>query len=152
MGFIPKDARWYVADIILEFTIEGDDRNVVHINTHLIEADSPEQAYQKATELGRDGEHEFANTDGKRVCVKFRGLQDLNVVHEALEDGVELFFDEKVGQSEEDLSQRVKPREELAVFAPRHRPQERPNYLSQKVMDLMLEAGWSGDRGNRDDD
>jgi hypothetical protein len=47
MGFIPKDARWYWADLILEFTIEGDDRNVVHINTHLIEADSPEQAYQK---------------------------------------------------------------------------------------------------------
>jgi hypothetical protein len=41
MGFIPKDARWYVTDLILEFTIEGDDRNVVHINTHLIEADSP---------------------------------------------------------------------------------------------------------------
>lgn len=72
MGFIPNNARWYVADLILEFTIEGGDRKVVHINTHLIEANSPEQAYQKATDLGRGGEREFANTDGTRVCVSFQ--------------------------------------------------------------------------------
>jgi hypothetical protein len=47
MGFIPKDARWYVADLVLEFTIDQDDTNVVHISTHLIEVGSPEQAYQK---------------------------------------------------------------------------------------------------------
>jgi hypothetical protein len=42
MGFIPKGARWYLADIVLEHIIAGDPRNVVHINTHLVEAGSPE--------------------------------------------------------------------------------------------------------------
>jgi Domain of unknown function (DUF4288) len=152
MAFIPKDARWYVADLVQEFTIDRDDTNVVHINTHLIEAGSPEQAYQKANDLGRDGEHEYTNTDGERVCVTFRGLQDLNVVHEALEDGVELFYDEMVGLSEDEVRQRVKPREELAVFSPRHRRRELPNYLSQEVVDLMRQAGWSGEDADRDDD
>ena len=69
-----------------------------------------------------------------------------------MEDGVELFFDEKVGLSEEDVSQRVKPKAELAVFAPRQRRQELPNYLAQEVMDLMLEAGWFGEDANRDDE
>jgi hypothetical protein len=55
MGFMPKDARWYLADVVLEHTIEGDPRNVVHVNMHLIEADSPEQAYEKAVALGRGG-------------------------------------------------------------------------------------------------
>jgi len=44
MGFVPKDTRWYLADIVLEIIIEDDPRNVVHVNTHLVEAESPEQA------------------------------------------------------------------------------------------------------------
>ena len=57
MGFIPEDARWYLADIVLEHIIEGDSRNVVHINTHLVEAESPVEAYEKAVGLGRRSEH-----------------------------------------------------------------------------------------------
>jgi Domain of unknown function (DUF4288) len=152
MGFIPKDARWYWADLILEFTIEGDDRNIVHINTHLIEADSPEQAYQKANDLGRGGADEFTNTDGKRVCVAFRGLRALDVVHDELQDGAELFFDEQVGLSEHEIREKVQSREELAVFAPRQNRGDCPNYLSQEVVDLMRQAGWSGEDADRDDD
>ena len=40
-GLRPKDARWYLADVVVEHTVEGDPRNVVHVNVHLIEADSP---------------------------------------------------------------------------------------------------------------
>src|SRR5262245_66098679 len=82
MGFIPQGARWYLADIVLEHKVEGDPRNVVHINTHLIEATSPEQAYQKAFDRGRAAEQAYPNTDGKQVRVLFRGLRELNVIHE----------------------------------------------------------------------
>jgi hypothetical protein len=87
MAFIPKDARWYLADVVLEHTVEADPRNVVHVNIHLVEADSPER--EKACALGRDAEQVYANSDGKEVRVVFRGLRDLNVIHEALEDGAE---------------------------------------------------------------
>ena len=138
MGFIPKGARWYLAGLMLEHTIEGDARNVVHVNTHLIEADSPEEAYQKANALGRRGEMEYANTDGKPVRVAFRGLRDLDVIHDELEDGAELFFEECVGIPEDDLAGWVKPKEELAVFAPRPVRSDRPNYLPEEFADLLL--------------
>jgi hypothetical protein len=97
MGFLPEGARWYLAGLVLEHTIEGDPRNVVHVNTHLIEAGSPEEAYRKANALGRASELAYANTEGKQVRVAFRGLRDLDVIHDNLEDGAELFYEERVG-------------------------------------------------------
>ena len=60
MGFIPQGARWYLADLVVEHLIDGDARNVVHVNTHLIEAGSPDEAYAKSVAMGRaeDGEYE----------------------------------------------------------------------------------------------
>ncbi len=48
MAFIPQCAKWYLADIVIEFTIEGERDNLVHTNVTLIRADSPEQAYERA--------------------------------------------------------------------------------------------------------
>lgn len=138
MGFIPKGARWYLAGLILEHTIEGDPRNVVHVNTHLIEAASPEEAYRKANALGRAREMEYANTDGKTVRVAFRGLRDLDVIHDDLEDGAELFYEEKVGLPEDDLAGWVTRKEDLAVFAPRPVGSDKPNYLPEEFADLLL--------------
>ena len=69
-----------------------------------------------------------------------------------MEDGVERFFDEKVGLPDDEERGRVKPKAELAVFAPTQRRQELPSSLSREVMDLRLEAGWSGEDANRDDE
>jgi Domain of unknown function (DUF4288) len=139
MGFIPEGARWYLADIILELLIEGDPQNVVHINMHLIEAESSEQGYEKALALGRRSEHEYLNTDGKQVRVRFRGLRQLNVIHEELEDGAELTYAESVGVAEEQLRNWIPPKARLAVFAPIQGRSDGPNYMPESVMQ-MLEA------------
>ena len=118
MGFIPKDARWYLADVVMEHRIDGEAQNVVHVNTHLVEAGSPEEAYEKALALGRSAAHEYENADGRQVRVVFRGLRELNVIHEELEDGAELMYTEDVGVSEEQLRVWNRPKERLAVFAP----------------------------------
>lgn len=55
MGYIPKSAKWYLADIVQQITVEGDPRSVVHTNLVFVRADSPEEAYEKALELGADG-------------------------------------------------------------------------------------------------
>ena len=152
MGFIPKGARWYLAGLVLEHTIEGDPRNVAHVNAHLIEADSPEEAYRKANALGRAGEIEYANTDGKSVRVTFRGLRDLDVIHDDLEDGAELFYEERVGVPEDDLAGWVKPKEGLSVFAPRRDKSDGPNYLPREMADMLeAEEAWPPtDEGDRD--
>jgi hypothetical protein len=143
MGFIPKDARWYLADLVLEHTVEGDPRNVVHVNTHLIEADSPEQAYEKAVALGHAGEMEYANTDAKQVRVVFRGLRDLNVIHDALEDGAELIYSESIAVPEEKLCGWITLKEQLGVFAPIESKKDGPNYMPESVMRMLEEAGFN---------
>jgi len=133
MAFIPLDAEWYLADIVLEYSIDGDSRNVVHINTHLIKASSPDEAYEKSEQLGRGSEHSYENTDGKKVTVKFRGLQDLNVIHDPLEDGAELVYQQKTDISDENISLMISSKAGLSVFLPIE-PQEGPNYLAKSVM------------------
>ena len=140
-GFIPKDARWYLADVVMEHRIEAEPRNVVHVNTHLIEADNPDVAYEKALTRGRDAEHEYKNTDHRLVQVVFRGLRELNVIHERLEDGAEIMYSEETGVSEEQLRKWAKPRDRLGVFAPLRNKLDGPNYVpvAFKVFKLFLE-------------
>lgn len=141
MAYIPSNARWYLADIVLELVIEGDARNVVHTNLCLIEAASPEQAYKKALALGRKEKHSYTNTDGKQVRVVFRGLADLNVIHDELEDGAELAFSESVSFPEAKVRARLRRKKELGVFAP-HRPSRRvPNYMPESIMLRLEQAG-----------
>ena len=139
MGFIPEGAGWYIAGLVLEHTIEGDPRNVVHINTHLIEASSPDEAYRKADALGQAVEQEYVNTEGKQVRVAFRGLRDLDVIHDELGDGAELFYQEVVDVLESDLRRWVVPKGTLSAFAPRRAVTGGPNYMPEEVMQ-MLEA------------
>ena len=119
MGYIPKDAKWYLADIVLEINIEDDPRKVVHTNLVLVRADSPEEAYQKAIELGTANEASWENIDRKRVTFRFRGLRNLNVIlFGKLEHGVELIYGENIGMDEAAIQKWVTPKEELGVFLP----------------------------------
>jgi hypothetical protein len=149
MAFIPEGARWYLADLVLEHLIEGDPHNVVHVNTHLVEADSPEEAYRKAIDLGKSGEMQYANTDGRQVTVRFRGLRNLNVIHEELEDGAELTYEEEVGVPEAVLASWLTEKKDLGVFAPIPDKDDIPNYMSARVMD-MIEARLSAEDGSAD--
>src|SRR6202521_1398870 len=97
MGFIPKDAKWYLADIVEEIRVEGDRRNVVHTNLALVRADSPDEAYAKAIALGKRGNTKYKNPEGKMVTIRFRGLKELNVIHDELEHGCEITFGEDIG-------------------------------------------------------
>jgi hypothetical protein len=53
MAFIPKDAIWYIADILEEIRVSGYKSSSLHINTILIRASSPEDAYKKANAIGK---------------------------------------------------------------------------------------------------
>jgi len=143
MAFIPKDARWYLADVVLEHQVEGDPRNVVHVNMHLIEAASPENAYEKVVALGRDSELVYANTSGVQVRVIFRRLRNLNVIHDELEDGAELTYEEKVSVPEAEIASWLCPRDKLGIFTDREFKNEVPNYMPQEVMRSLVEEGFT---------
>src|SRR5437762_11462660 len=59
MAYIPENAKWYIATLIEEITVQGDARNVVHKNLVLVRADSPGEAYEKAQLLGKQAEASY---------------------------------------------------------------------------------------------
>ena len=143
MAFIPKNARWYLADVVLEHVIEGERRNLVHVNMYLVEAASPEEALKKAAKLGREHQFRYLNTDGKRVRLRFRGIRELNVIHDDLEHGAELSYQEFVAVPESKLKRWSTPKKELGVFAPRRPRRGGPNYMPLSIMQDLVAAGFS---------
>jgi len=136
MGYISPDAKWYLADIVQRIEVEGDPRLVVHTNVVLIRADSPDEAYTKATEIGAASEISYDNPDGKRVDIMYCGLSDLNVIHDELEHGAELTYTEKIGIDDAAIRRLIPSKEELGIFAPR-RTSTGPDYKSRDVVDQM---------------
>jgi len=122
MGYIPADAKWWLADLAIEFTIDGEEGNRVHYNLTLMRADSAEQAYRKALEYGLRQENTYTNSDGRTVKVRFRGLRDLYVIYDQIEDGAELLYEEAIDLPEAQLLASIKPKERLSVFEPWNPP------------------------------
>ena len=118
MGFVPKDAEWYLAEIVQEITVADDSLNVVWRNLTLVHANSPDDAYEKALHLGRSGDTEYKNPAGKLVTVRFRGLSFLDVICDPLEHGAELMFQSNIDVAQEDLQRMLLTKEELQLFRP----------------------------------
>ncbi|MGH9767019.1 MAG: DUF4288 domain-containing protein [Blastocatellia bacterium] len=148
MAYIPKDAKWYLAWIVQEITVEGDPRNIIHINEILIRADSPDDAYVRALELGKQAEMTYENPDGQRVVSAFLGLQDLQVIHDELEHGAELSYREKIDVSDEEIERMISAKDELGVFL-LIESSEHPNYMPNEIWeDLQREMAKRKDSDN----
>lgn len=126
MAHIPADSKWYLAEIVEEFQIDGESDNIVHTNVVLVRADSPEEAYDRATALGREIEMTYTNPENKTVRAIYRGLRDLNVIFGELEHGTELIYSKQTGVSEADLARWISRKEDLGVFRPRDTSQDDP--------------------------
>lgn len=135
MSHTPKKASWYIAELIERISVAGDPRLVVHRNMHLIQADSPEAAYEKALLLGREAETTYLNPADQQVSIEFLGLGDLNVIYEPLQDGAELAYTRHIVSSREESEQFVRERTCLAVFAP-ELPVDGPDYSSKEVVEM----------------
>ena len=118
MGYIPPNAKWYVAELVQSIKAEGQETNLVWRNLTLIEADSPEEAYQKALRFGEEGSVSYRNSDGKQVNVCFQGISHLDVIHDELKDGAELLFRSNEDMTDEAVKQLIPTKEELNLFRP----------------------------------
>jgi len=145
MAYIPKDAKWYLAWLIQEIIVENEPRNVVHTNLMLVRADSPDEAYEKALELGKESEVSYENPDGKSVVHVFRGIKDLNVIHDELGHGAELNYEEKVRVSNEEIERMLTPKERLTIFRP-DETSANPNYMPKDIAEELERR-----IGNRED-
>lgn len=140
MAYIPTDARWFLAELVEETRVEGSKRNVVHINYTLIEAGTPEIAYQKALALGRAVGSRYKNVHGKEVTKRFLGLRNLDVIHDELEHGCEIMFVEKLGVTPKGLRKLVRKKSELEAFLPIRKRPGRPDYASGEIVKEVLKT------------
>jgi Domain of unknown function (DUF4288) len=148
MGYIPEDAKWYLAEIVEEITVEDERDRVVYINWVLVRADSPDEAYSKALELGREGELSYENYDGKQVTYVFRGLRDLNVIHDELEHGAELAYSRKDGLTQEQVQALITPKPQLGIYrpiAPILKPNLMPFEIAEKLQSYLKESSEPND-------
>lgn len=140
MAFIPPDAKWYAADLVEEIRVPGRRRNHVWINTVLIRADSPQEAYDKALQLGRNGNTSYKNIYGAKVICKFRGIRELNVIHDALEHGCELFFRSK-SLTEKGIRRQISKKQDLGVFQAIRRMKGWKNMYPKNISDELNRRG-----------
>lgn len=93
-----KDKEWYIVEIIEKCEPVNHDENqklrrvITWGNHHLIKADSPEMAYDKAVKIGKESEYKFINSDKIEMEWVFVGIGELLPIYEDIEDGAELMW------------------------------------------------------------
>ena len=138
MGYVPKDARWFVAELVVEIKVDEDLRNVVHVNMVLVNADSAEDAYARALELGATYGSVGVNEAGHAIVTTFLGLRDLWVMHDVPAHGAEVIFEEKVGVERKELQALITSKSELTIFTTWQPPSdETPDYASGWIVREM---------------
>jgi hypothetical protein len=134
MAYIPVGAKWFLSELVMVITVEGEVRNVVHKNLVLVSASTPEDAHARALALGRSSEARYDNPAGKVVQIAFRGVSKLLVIYEELEHGSELLYEEQIGLSDGEIDALIPAKELLAVFRPIE-PSSGPDYQSKEVLE-----------------
>ena len=134
------ETNWFLADLVMEHRVEGEPRNVVRLNTRLVEASGPDEAWERACELGREAEMDYTNTDGRLVTVRFRGLRELQAIEDDLEHGAELTWSERSGVAEEALQDLLAEKQELDVFQEGWEVEgDEPNLVPGDLAELLRE-------------
>jgi hypothetical protein len=118
MGFVPEGAKWFLAQILLLTEFEGREESELQISWRLVRADTVDDAYNNAIRHGRERELTYTNIYNEKVTIKFVGLQDLDVIHDPLEDGAELAFEVVENPSSSEIASRSKAKHELSLFTP----------------------------------
>ena len=137
MAYVPKDAEWFLAQLVEEFRVHGHKRNVVHINYVLIQSKTPAEAYRKAMQLGKVSNNRWKNPKGEEVTHRFLGLRNLDVIYDPLEHGGEIMYKERLGMSRTALRKFVRKRNELEAFIPIGSTKGRPDFSSKEIMDKV---------------
>ncbi len=124
-----ENRNWYIVEIIEKF--EPVDRNEKQDlrrvstwgNHHLIKADSPEKAFDKAVKLGKEKNYKFTNSDKLEMESIFVGIGELLPIYEDIEDGAELMWNDygfisnrrtmRMPYEKKELMKLIKPKQEL---------------------------------------
>src|SRR5262249_1812376 len=102
----------------------------------LVRADSPDEAYERALELGNQLEMSYKNPDGKSVACAFRGIREMNVIHDELEHGAEINYEEKVGVLSDDIERMLRRSDHLTIFRTDDNS-PKPKYIAKDIAEEL---------------
>lgn len=111
---IKNNGNWYIAEVVQRAEDVGKDKTnpnrrcTVWINSILIKAASPEKAYEKACNLGKEnyGSLRYKAVAGNTLQWKFLGVRDIIPIYEDIEDGAEIMW-EDLGEISAKRSERM---------------------------------------------
>ena len=121
------NGNWYIAEIIekcepINRNEESELRRVItYGNHHLIKADNPKEAYNKAVKIGKESELKFVNSDKVEMEWIFVGIGELIPIYDDnIEDGAEVMWTDygfisnkrtmKFARTEKELLENIKPK------------------------------------------
>jgi hypothetical protein len=134
-----QEGHWYLAEIVTEINVVGDHEKVVHNNLVLIRADSAENAYNKAIARGKEMEDIYEDNEGQRLTITYRGLSDLNIIQDELEDGAEIAYEELDDLSEHEIQEMLTDKQDLGVFQSDEQDmQDHHHYEPQDALDEAM--------------
>ena len=121
---IINNGDWFIVEIIEKYEPVSSDKNqklrrvTTWGNYHLIHADTPSKAYDKAVEIGKNSNYKFINSDKIKMKSEFLGIGDMILIHENLEDGAEIMWNDygfisakrsdKIAKTKKELMNRLK--------------------------------------------
>jgi hypothetical protein len=115
MSKSPDTARWYIAELTEEVTLEGDAQNFVHKKTRVIFADSPEDAYEKALAMITEHEVGYLNEHHKAIRTRFWGLRELTLTNEDM-DRAGMLPESRIGTARRRNSTGLSPDQQFALL------------------------------------
>ena len=95
---IINTGHWFLVEIIEKYEPVDSDKThelrrvTTYGNYHLINAETPSQAYDKAVTIGKRSNYKFTNSDKMKMKSEFLGIGDLLTIHENIEDGAEIMW------------------------------------------------------------
>jgi hypothetical protein len=117
MQVIKPEWTWYIANFVMAIDFDGDDPHEYQIYNYLIQAKSPDAAYEKCISLTPRLDDSIRNDFGEVENYKCIGLYNLDVVQDAvLEDRAHLSTIDILDVSGNPPKPRIRSKEELYVF------------------------------------
>lgn len=95
---IVNKGNWYLVEIIERCepvdagTKKPLRRCMVWGNIHLIKAETPDEAYEKAEMIGKEGNYKFKNANQQNMKWEYLGIGDILPIYEDIEDKAEIMW------------------------------------------------------------
>lgn len=107
---------WYLADLVTEIRVEGEESSVVQFELYLITAKNAAEAYDKALRIGGSKTTQHLRNDGRTMEFIFRGFNDLIAVDEQFADGARILNRSQPSMTEDEIRGVITSRDYLRAI------------------------------------